>query len=281
MLKFPGLNPVDYLIIGHITKDLLPSGHQLGGSVSYAGLTARALGQRVGIVTSWNEADDQESFSEVAIANHPSEYSTTFENQYTAEGRQQYLHHKAADLAYYHIPESWRQSNIIHLAPVAQEVQANIVRHFPDAFIYLTIQGWLRQWDAQGMVSPSEWPEAAYILQQAHAAVLSEEDIRYDQGVVNTFASACPILVVTRGAAGASLYTEGNHHMIAAPLVEEVDPTGAGDIFAAAFFTHLTKNGDPVAAAEFGVRIASDSVTRPGLSGVPSPNLINQISTEV
>jgi sugar/nucleoside kinase (ribokinase family) len=45
--------PVDYLVIGHLTVDLTPSGPALGGSASYAALTARALGLRVGVVTAW------------------------------------------------------------------------------------------------------------------------------------------------------------------------------------------------------------------------------------
>ncbi len=50
------LDPVDYLVIGHIARDLTPSGPRLGGTVAYSGLTARALGLRVGIVTSWDIA---------------------------------------------------------------------------------------------------------------------------------------------------------------------------------------------------------------------------------
>ena len=281
MLKFPGINPVDYLIIGHITRDHTPTGYQLGGSAAYAGLTARALGMRVGMVTSWAEEDDQKIFEGISIANHPSEHSTTFENSYSPEGRRQQLHHLADELAYYHIPESWRQAQIVHLAPVAQEVQPNIVRHFPEAYIYLTIQGWLRQWDPLGIVSPGEWPEASYILQQTHAAILSEEDVGGSQEKIDAFAAAAPVLVVTHGDRGASVYTEGKVVHISAPQVDEIDPTGAGDIFAAAFFTHLTQNGDPITAAVFATRIASNSVTRSGLSSVPTEILVHKISTEV
>jgi sugar/nucleoside kinase (ribokinase family) len=281
MLKFPGINPVDYLIVGHITRDHTATGHRLGGTAAYAGLTARALGMRVGMVTSWAEEDDPGVFEGIAIANHPCEHSTTFENVYSPEGRQQLLHHRAVELAYYHIPESWRQARIVHLGPVAQEVQPNIVRHFPEAYVYLTIQGWLRQWDPLGKVFPSEWPEASYILQQTHAAILSEEDIGGDQEKIYAFAAAAPILVVTRGAKGAAVYAEGTVEHISAPRVDEIDPTGAGDIFAAAFFTHLTKNGDPTSAAEFATRIASDSVTRSGLDSVPTENIVHKISTEV
>ena len=45
------LEPVDYLVVGHIAQDVIPGGFQLGGTVSYASLTAKALGLRVGIVT--------------------------------------------------------------------------------------------------------------------------------------------------------------------------------------------------------------------------------------
>ena len=281
MLKFPGINPVDYLVVGHITKDLIPEGFQPGGSASYAALTAHALGQRVGMVTSWGEETFPEILNGISVANNPSEHSTTFENRYTPEGRIQRLEKIALELAFYHIPESWRQTKIVHLAPVAQEVQPEIVRHFPNAHVYLTIQGWLRQWNAEGIVSPAIWPEASYILQQVHAAVLSEEDILRDQYTIDSFAAATPILVVTRGANGATLYTEGRVEHIPGIKVQEIDPTGAGDIFGAAFFTHLTQNHDSLQAAEFATRIAGNSVTRPGLSGTPTEETIHKIFTEV
>ena len=46
------ITPIDYLIIGHITQDITPNGLVIGGTASYAGLTAKAFGIRVGIVTS-------------------------------------------------------------------------------------------------------------------------------------------------------------------------------------------------------------------------------------
>ncbi len=52
MNEIQAIAPVDYLIIGHITQDITPNGLVLGGTASYAGLTARSFGIRVGIVTS-------------------------------------------------------------------------------------------------------------------------------------------------------------------------------------------------------------------------------------
>jgi len=281
MLNFPGIQPVDYLLIGHITQDITPEGNQLGGGVSYSGLTAHALGMRVGLVTSWAEECDPGALSKLSIANHRCDHSTTFENRYSDSGRVQKLHHLAPQIDFYHIPESWRNPRIVHLAPVAQEIPPNIVRHFPNSDIYLSLQGWLRTWDEEGLVSWTEWPESGYILQQVDAAVLSEEDVNYNQEMIDLMAASVRILAVTKGPQGAEIYTEGNIYTLPAPQVETVDPTGAGDIFAATFFSQLTYSGNPVKAGELAVQIASDSVQRAGLDSAPTEEILYQLMREV
>lgn len=281
MLTFAGISPVDYLIIGHLTQDLSPDGPRLGGSAAFAGLTAAAFGQRVGVVTSWAEETGLERLSGLQIANLKSEASTTFQNTYTPEGRLQKLHYLAPALAYYHIPESWRKTRIVHLAPVAGEVPADLVRYFPEADLYLTPQGWLREWDHTGNVSPGEWVEATFMLQHARAAVISEEDVSTDQAVIDRMAAAVQILVVTRGYLGAELYWQGNIYTFHAPEVEEIDPTGAGDIFAATFFSQLTHQGDPLRAAELAVQVASDSIQRSGMDGAPDEDILYDMLRKV
>lgn len=281
MLTYPGIHPVDYLLIGHFSKDLTPAGPHLGGSAAYAGLTARAFGQEVGIVTAWAEDVKTDALKELNIANQWSEYSTTFENIYTPEGRIQTLHALAPPLDFYHIPESWRSTPIVHLAPVAREISPNIIRHFPEAEIYLTLQGWLRNWDAEGRVFYEDWPEAGYILQQVNAAVISEEDVRGNQETIYRMAASVPVLAVTKGAQGAEVYAQGSLYTLPAPTTQELDATGAGDIFAAVFFTQLSHFGDPVHAAEMAVQIASDSVTRVGLASAPDDEILYQLSKGV
>lgn len=281
MLTFPGITPVDYLVIGHITQDITPDGLRPGGTASFSALTARSMGLRVGIVTSWAEESGADLFDEIQIANLRPETSTTFENIYTPAGRIQKIHHLAPQLGYFHIPEIWRDAKIIHLGPVAKEVNPTIVQHFQESYIYLTPQGYMRQWDENGYVSFDYWLESSYILQQAHAAVISEEDVGGDQSIINSLASAVPTLAVTKGSRGVDLYSRGNLISLQAPETPEIDPTGAGDIFAAVFFTQLTYYGDPLNAAEFAIRVASDSITRPGLSGAPTEDTLYQLSNEV
>jgi sugar/nucleoside kinase (ribokinase family) len=100
--------------------------------------------------------------------------------------------------------------------------------------------------------------------------VLSPEDLGGEESAIKEIADACPLLVVTDGAHGARVYTDGRMRLIPAPAVVEVDPTGAGDVFAAAFFAALDRGAETMHAARFATLIATQSVTRRGLSGIPT-----------
>ncbi len=281
MINLTPLEPVNYLVIGHLTRDLTPSGPRLGGTVAYAGLTARALGLRVGIITAWGSELPLGDLKNIPIISYPAEHSTTFENIYTDKGRIQIVQTVAPRLDYHMIPEPWRQAPIVHLGPVAQEVEPGLVRHFPNSLVGLTPQGWLRSWDEEGHVHASEWPEAAFTLQQSGAAILSIEDVRNDESRIEEMASAARILVVTEGAAGARVYWNGDVRRFRPPQVDELDSVGAGDIFAAAFFTRLYVTRDPWESARFANMVAATSVTRRGLNGIPTFEEVHDYLIEV
>ncbi|MFH1634229.1 MAG: ribokinase, partial [Chloroflexota bacterium] len=133
-------DPIDYLLIGHIARDLTPDGSKLGGTAAYAALTAHALGLRVGVVTSWGDEFPLGPLSKISIANTPTDNSTTFENIYTSEGRLQIIHHVAPSLDFDMIPESWRDAPIVHLGPIAQEVAPTLTRRFPHSLVGVTPQ---------------------------------------------------------------------------------------------------------------------------------------------
>ena len=167
------IDPIDYLVIGHITQDQLKDGSILGGTATYSALTARSLGLRVGVVTACRQDLDLSPLDGIAVTAIDSENNTTFQNIDTPKGRIQFLHHQAAILEPRMIPETWQNTPIVHLGPVDQEIDPNIVRSFPDSFIGITPQGWLREWDNNGKIKIGEWPEARFILENVSAAVLS------------------------------------------------------------------------------------------------------------
>ena len=283
MYRIAPVEPVDYLVIGHLTRDLLPDGTRLGGTAAYSSLTARSIGLRVGVLTSCEECLDSAELASagIRVVGLRSEQTTTFENIQTPNGRVQYLHSVAPTLDLSMVPEAWRNTPIVHLGPVAREVNPNIMRAFPASLIGLTIQGWLRGWDAQGRVHYSDWPESSYVLQQAGVAVLSIEDVRGNEAIVEDMASSIRILVVTEGAGGSRVYWNGDLRRFPAPKMDEVDAVGAGDIFAAAFFIRLHATRDPWEAARFATYLAAQSVKRPGLQGIPTPEEVQAGLIEV
>jgi sugar/nucleoside kinase (ribokinase family) len=275
------LEPVDYLVIGHVAHDLTPTGPRLGGTVAYSALTARALGLRVGVVTTSGPETSLAALNDIPVIALESPRSTTFENIYTEHGRVQYLRAQAARIDFAAVPEVWRRASILHLGPIADEVDAVLPEEFSPALLGLTPQGWMRQWDSESRVSRKEWTGADTALARANAVVISREDVNGDDELIENMAHQTRVLAVTEGAAGAVLYWNGDRRRFRAPEVKEVDATGAGDVFAAAFFIRLFSTRDPWEATRFATLLATCSITRLGLEGIATPREIEECMLEV
>jgi ribokinase len=99
----------------------------------------------------------------------------------------------------------------------------------------------------------------AYVLARvAPEVVFATESEALTLGV--PLESLAQVPVVKLGAAGCRVFG----HAIAAPPVKAVDPTGAGDAFAAAFCVAWLRGAEPIAAAERAVQAASESVLLAG-----------------
>ena len=281
MPDLASLEPVDYLVVGHVAHDLTPEGPRLGGTAAYAALTARALGYRVGVVTAAGKETSLEVLNGISVVSIESPRSTTYENIYTEYGRVQYVRAQATRIDFKDIPEIWKQASIIHLGPIASEMDSVPPRDFAPALLGLTPQGWMRQWDSDGRVSPTQWTNSEPALKNAGAVVLSREDVGGDDELLEHMAGQTRVLAVTEADAGCVLYWHGDRRRFRAPEMKEVDATGAGDIFAAAFFIRLFSTRDPWEAARFATLIASHSVTRVGLHGIPTPHEIESSMMEV
>lgn len=275
------LAPVDYLVIGHITKDITPEGPQPGGTAAYAALTARALGYKVGIVTSWASEFPLGALSDIPLINYRADQTTTFENISTPQGRIQKIHGLAEKLDLFLIPETWRKPQIVHFGPVAQEIEPGMVRYFNNSLVGVSPQGWLRAWDENGQIHSSEWPEASFVLGNADVAILSLEDVGNDETRIEEMASYCPVMVVTESMEGARVYWHGDVRRFRPPNTPLKDDTGAGDIFSAAFFVRFFHTRNPWESARFATQLASHSITRIGMEGIPTLQEIEECMVEV
>jgi hypothetical protein len=263
-------SPLDYLIIGHVAKDITTDEPALGGTVSYAGRTASAMGYRVGIITSCWEHFDLRLLEGIQIIRHPSPETTVFKNTPTPEGRIQKILARAKDLGPDSVPFNLRATKLIHLGPIAREVEPTLVDHFPSSFIGITPQGWLRHWDSSGHIQLTNWKTIKNLLARADAVVLSIEDLMNDEDAVQEMAQHCRVLAVTKAAQGASIFWDNRHCELPTIEMEEIDSIGAGDIFAAIFFIRLYETGNPYEAGQFANQVASKSVARKGLQSTPT-----------
>jgi sugar/nucleoside kinase (ribokinase family) len=261
----------DYVVLGHITLDRVPHGHVLGGTTSYGALTAQRLGYRAAIVTSGAPREAEElRRAGIQVASTPAAAPTIFENIYQGGSRQQFLRSRAGDVLASTIPPAWRQAPVVHLGPLAQELDPVIAAEFPAALVGATPQGWLRGWDADGRVWPVPWENAAAVLARVDALVFSEQDVNYDQSLIDRYVAMARLAVVTRGNMGCVVYTEGTSCTLAAYHTDEVEPTGAGDVFAGAFFLKYAETKDPCLAADWANCVASFSVEGPGTTAIPT-----------
>lgn len=267
------MNPIDYLLIGNMTADLLPDGsYTAGGTVSYAAPVARAFDLNVGIVTRAKAGEPLLDVLRPHAALHviESPETTIFENIYTPHGRVQYVRGVAEDITADLIPSEWLGARMVHMAPIAREANhIEILDRFPDAVVLFTPQGWLRQWDANGLVSYYDWHNEA-MVRRADIIVLSEEDIAQHPEAENLLNGMVKRLVVTRGDKGGTYYIDGQRFTYEAVPAQSVEPTGAGDVFAVSLLCAYQMSGDFHRAIKLAAALGADSTTRIGLDSAPS-----------
>ncbi|MGI8587540.1 MAG: PfkB family carbohydrate kinase [Chloroflexia bacterium] len=278
----------DYLVLGHVSKDLLAAGKTAaGGTVIYAGLTAQALGVRAAIVTALATPDlgllDVARRAGVLCEVRPSHATTTFALEYHGEDRRLRLDARAAPLHPDDIPVAWRGAGILHLGPVAAELESGSSwASWPHgALLAVTPQGWLRTWDRDGLIHPAPWRNPGPLLARADVLVMSAEDTGYDLEALAGYVSQACLSAVTAGSEGADLYEHGRHighvhSLLAVPM----DYTGAGDVFAAAFLIRYRETGDPMRAAAFAHSAAAFAIEAAGPAGIaPRPLVEARLAT--
>ncbi len=259
--------PPDFLVIGHVTLDMAGDAAVPGGAAFYASLAAARLGRSVALLTRGAPPAALEVLSpSVRIVNLPSETTTTFRNVYHADHRQQWLLARTGGISPGDVPPSWQRCPVVLLAPVAAELPLSMAQSFPGALIGLNPQGWLRRWDAFGRVRPRPWPGSQ--PPRAALIVLSHLDLPGGD-LPQSWLSGNTLLVVTYGAEGAIIYHGGQRWRIPPFAARAVDPTGAGDIFTAAYLVRYSETGERESSGLFAACAASFGVENSGADCVP------------
>ena len=247
------------LIAGHVTLDRHGTGVVPGGAVTYCGLAYAGLGARVRIVSAAGPEFPRGVLGTAEVSFEPASRTTTFENAYGVDGhRSQRVLAAAPPLEAARIPSAWREADLLHLAPILGEVDLAAFRRAVRArFSGLGVQGWVRRLEPEGDVSQPRWDPAPEELIGVDAAVLGEDDVPGQGDLVGRLVRHIPVVAFTHGPRGCEVIARGRTWRVGIHPAREVDPTGAGDVFSAAFFLALAGGAEPPDAARLGAAAAS------------------------
>ncbi len=265
-------NTKTYLLVGTVTKDLLPNNNfTTGGTVTYSSVVAKELGWQPVIITKAALDFTPPSYlADVDWRILPASNTTTFHNEYDEYGnRCQTIGPVGDSITPEDIPVDCQQASLVHLCPLAQDLYPSVTTVFNNSLLVATPQGWLRQWNTKGIVSLGEWDQSDKILPQLKIVVISLEDVEGKWSIAEEWATQIPILIVTQGNLGCTVLHKGQKLNIPARPANVVDPTGAGDVFATAFFLRFYETNDIKVAAYFANVTASMAIERFGPEGVP------------
>lgn len=279
----------EYLVIGSICADLFPEEGRavLGGTALYSALTAARLGMRVGVLTrgaygkriDGYDIPSLDQFSdELQIIVQDAETPTFFVNKYNAGRRVQHMPKWAGEIDLRGLPPHWRNAKIIHLGPLCQEIDYKQAGALTADFLGVTPQGWMRDWPrgTGGLVKLHQLRIPGELLARIDAMVVSDEEISLCRDTVEQI-GARRLGVITMGEDGARVLYGGKQADTPGYKVDTIDLTGAGDVFAAAFFSRvIDKGSSAIAAAKFANAVAALSLRGIGVEGVPTKAEIDE-----
>ena len=274
---------MDFLTIGNITKDLIPGGYTVGGTVTYASVAAMRLGRKPGVLTRMDsDLALPDVYRHIQLHALPSAHTLTFENVYTPDGRVQTIHAFGGAIGPEDVPQALVATapSIVLLGPLAGELDPGVADLFPSSLRGVVPQGWMRRWDKRGRVSHAPVACDADVLRYADVLVVSTEDVNHDVGLAQCYAETVKVVVLTRGLHGADVYFDGQVTHVRPRPAHEIDPTGAGDTFMAAFLIAYGETGDPIKAARFANVAASFSVEGLSYSATPTRAQVDAYLTE-
>jgi sugar/nucleoside kinase (ribokinase family) len=263
---------VHALVVGAISRDLdvnEPSANgRPGGVVHHAGAALARLGAEVRIVTRVRPEDAATLLAPlcaegVEVQALPSRETTTYRNDYARKEDAHELLATSDTISPDDVPQAWGSSEVIHLGPLHR---ADLDPALPSALsgrVGIDVQGLVRQ---RVGASPCPYPHLDELLGGVDVVQASESELdallRGD--TLERFAQRHGVaeLIVTSGARGATLVTDGRRISIPARAVEARFPVGAGDVFLASYLLFRAGALEPSAAARGAADVCAAKIAR-------------------
>ncbi len=230
------------------------------------------------IIASYGEDFLQYASDTLLLPNRPNINQTIVNENIVVNGqRTQYSHGINVPLPEIttDVQAALAKADILFLAPLspafAADFVGNIARYLkPECLKTLILQGYLRNIDDSGLISPREFDEASQILPYFDLAVISDEDHPQANEIAHSWKHASPKtnIIVTQNINGADIILEnGVQHVPTEPVSPDkiIDSTGLGDVFSAATAYQLHQSGDIVDAVKVGHVAAREKLLAPAV----------------
>jgi ribokinase len=272
---------LDLVLLGNLLVDdvVLPDGRtrmaEPGGAVLYAALGARLWGLGVGIVSVRGdeypaEALDLMARRGVALDGVRSLGRPGLRSWLLYEGTRRHLVHRLegpthAEVSPLHdaIPAEWRKARAFHLCPMPIQVQGTLVEALDGPFLSL---------DPFVLLRPDSLEAFRGLAARVDALFLSEDEMELpDAAALRDLAQGrLATILYKRGARGGTvLIREQLRALTWAPRAAEVvDPTGAGDAFAAGVLAGWLRGEPHERALQRGIVGASFALEDWGPAGI-------------
>lgn len=245
----------EILVVGSLAYDTIstPKGkaeRALGGSANYFSLAASLYSKVrvVGVVGEDYDAADFELLTKRGVDTKglQKQKGKTFHWTGRYEGDMNEAITVATDLNVFEhfnpeLPAEYKNSSYVFLANIDPALQLRVLEQVerPKLVASDTMNLWIN----------IKLPELKKVLAKVDVLLINEGEADLISKKTNAIAAAKEILalgpkavVIKRGEYGFVLYTKEGYFILPAfPIADVVDPTGAGDTFAGAFFGHLAK----------------------------------------
>lgn len=278
----------DVIVIGHLTIDtnVLPWGtveNVVGGAPTYAGMTLTALKKSVGVVSKIGADFKELSFySKQRIDTEgvrvEGKCTTRFRNIYDAGGnRQQVCECVAPRITSKDIPKAYKGARSFYISPIADEVDVDIVKRVKkrDNIVLLDPQGLFRMIGKGGEVKIALREDFTDFLEYVDIIKIGKDEVlafkMEVKEILSCLTRAGPeVAIVTLGSEGCMFFAESKVEKVGSLKVDVKDPTGAGDVFGAAFLAKYLETADVGTSVRFATVSAGLKIRFKGPTGFPS-----------
>lgn len=272
------------IIVGSLTRERIEIGGRvlqgIGGVVWHAGTTLADLGVRTGVVTRIATADEDLvaalQAAGVEVTWHTSTQTTTFLNRYAADEldkRTQFVMALAEPIQPVELIKALGNADLAFLGPLHPEDLADdiasVFGYRRPLIVAIDVQGYTRL-IRDGAIMAGLDHRLPDILAVCDVIKASQDEAQLITGSPDAeegalkLARSCPgrEILVTCGARGMFAAYEGKIHHEPAVPADIVEPTGAGDIFFAAYLAKRLENAPVGAAAAFAANFTARRLTR-------------------